>query len=719
MNTMLDHALARAADGFHVFPLRANSKLPAIKDYPNKATRDPEIIKGWWAKYPNANIGISTTRYGDDEALVAVDVDMKNGHDGLATILGLEMEGMDLPATYTQHTPTGGQHLVYRSPEPMKQNAGKLGDGVDIRSKGGYLVGAGSMIDGKPYVGGNAPIDMIPAWLAGKLLPAGESVPDNRVLEGIDPLAARDRAVEYLTALPVSVAGGRNEDGYRAACQCREFGVGHDQCLDVMAGWFQASPPLDLDEIQHVVDSAYRYAREAQGAAAPEVQFTPVEPAKDDPGPVETMNQAHAFVVIGGGHHVLWETTDADGQFRLEHLSEIAFHRKHASNRMQVGDGEGQLTKVWMASPKRRSYDGICFKPGKQAPPRYYNLWRGFTVEPLGPRETVSREAEAAVETWFEHIHDNICRGDKALSNYVVTFFAHLVQEPWNKPDVALVLRGGKGVGKNAMVDRVGRMLGCHYMLAADKRYLLGNFNSHMENLLLLTLDEAFWSGDKQAEGPLKHLVTGKKHAIERKGQEPYEVDNLLRVVVLGNEEWLVPASHDERRYAIFDVGPGRQKDRGYFHAMRVGIDDLGGDRLLLRRLLDHDTGTIDINEPPDTVALLDQKLLSLDPVHLWWLDCLTDGRIAGCEFGASWPTEIDKDRFRGSFHRYLKDHNVRARFPDDRSVGRLVKQALPSLDGAGKRREGRDLVNIYRLPPIEEARRQWDIFIGHKTNWN
>jgi hypothetical protein len=89
----------------------------------------------------------------------------------------------------------------------------------------------------------------------------------------------------------------------------------------------------------------------------------------------------------------------------------------------------------------------------------------------------------------------------------------------------------------------------------------------------MFALDEAFWSGDKQAEGVLKDLITGRDHVIEHKGKEPYSVANKTRVVIIGNEDWLIPASHDERRFAFFDVGDGRKQDRAFFQSMREGME--------------------------------------------------------------------------------------------------------------------------------------------------
>src|SRR5262249_45615909 len=130
--------------------------------------------------------------------------------------------------------------------------------------------------------------------------------------------------------------------------------------------------------------------------------------------------------------------------------------------------------------------------------------------------------------------------------------------------------KGAKGTGKNSLVEQgIGRILGPHFMATADRRFLVGNFNGHLENLLGLALDEAFWSGDKQAEGILKSLITSNVHTIEHKGKEAYSVANLVRIFILGNESWVVPASHDERRYAVFDVGDRNKQDTKFFTQMR------------------------------------------------------------------------------------------------------------------------------------------------------
>lgn len=146
---VLDAALALAERGFHVFPIKPGAKEPPlIKAFPQNATRDAAQIRQWWTRWPNANIGISTSRFGDDAALIVVDVDPKNG--GAEALAELELTH-ELPPTFTVRTPSGGRHLYYVVPEPVRQGASVLGPGLDVRSRGGYVLGPGSTTEAGAY----------------------------------------------------------------------------------------------------------------------------------------------------------------------------------------------------------------------------------------------------------------------------------------------------------------------------------------------------------------------------------------------------------------------------------------------------------------------------------------------------------------------------------------------------------------------------------------
>jgi hypothetical protein len=435
------------------------------------------------------------------------------------------------------------------------------------------------------------------------------------------------------------------------------------------------------------------------------------------------LNREFAWCVVGAGSSILWETADDKGRPVTRHLSEETFRKRLAGQTVTLGDGDPKpIAKAWLdrGAPVRRSYDGIVFDPSGKADARFYNLWRGFAYTPAADYLGESEQARAALESWKEHLLKNACGGDAHLARWLTGYFAHMIQRPWEKPLTALVFRGGKGVGKNALVERVGNLLGAHTLVAADRRYLTSNFNSHLENLLLLVLDEAFWSGDKQSEGVLKSLITGSEHNIERKGLEPYRVANLTRVVILGNEDWLVPASADERRYAVFDVGEGRKQDRAFFQKMREGMEG-GGYRLLLKYLQDFDLASVDVNEAPKTDALREQKEHSLS-AHQRFFEALAASE--GEEF-AIFGAKRDRDNLvfpnRNAFSEAAEswlDRRVKSGRMHGAAVDRelrSIEKLLPSMNGSkpgafpsaiypGRKPKGSSTPLIVDLAALREA---------------
>ncbi len=125
---------------WRVFPARPDNKAPLIKNWQERASSNPKDITNLFQSFPNAMIGLPT---GPINRITVVDLDIKNGVDGLKTITS---RGMKMPTRAIAHTPTGGFHLYYNSgTEEYPCSAGKIGPGVDVRGVGGYVIAPGSV----------------------------------------------------------------------------------------------------------------------------------------------------------------------------------------------------------------------------------------------------------------------------------------------------------------------------------------------------------------------------------------------------------------------------------------------------------------------------------------------------------------------------------------------------------------------------------------------
>jgi hypothetical protein len=432
------------------------------------------------------------------------------------------------------------------------------------------------------------------------------------------------------------------------------------------------------------------------------------------PPDIAEVNQEYALILVGDKVAVLREMVTPEGKPGITLLTPAAFKQWMATRSVVVGEKRVPLADYWLRNHQQRRYESLLFHPEMDLP-KHYNLWRGFTVEP--------RPGDCS--KFLAHLRDNVCQGDEARYRWLLGWLADLFQHPASKPGTAVVLRGKQGTGKTKVGEVIGSLLGDHYALVSDPRYIVGRFNSHLVSCLLLHCDEAFWAGDHTAEGKLKDLVTGDYQFIEFKGKEAIRVRNFVRLLVTGNPEWLVPAGMEERRFAFFDMGEEHTQDHAYFGAIDAEMKN-GGREALLHHLLHLDLSAVSLRAIPKTEGLLEQKIASLSPEQAWWFDMLQRGRLPpGCEETDTCPAQL-------LFDDYIQHANKQGINAKRRSIetmlGMRIRQMAPkgfrSFDGEYTAPETWQQVQtrkggkVYRFPPLLECRKFFEKKIQQKVDW-
>jgi hypothetical protein len=422
---------------------------------------------------------------------------------------------------------------------------------------------------------------------------------------------------------------------------------------------------------------------------------------------VEQLNKRYAFVLMGGKSAVIRETKDPEtGKTELAYLSPDAFSQYHANNRVPVGRNFVPAGKYWLTHEERRSYEGVTFSPGR-ALRNYYNLWRGFAYEP---------DPAGDWSMFRDHLLKNAAQGDEDHFNWILGWFAHIFQNPTRKSGTSLAFRGKQGTGKTIVGKIFGKLMPQHYTLVTDSRYLFGNFNSHLASTIILHSDESFWGGDHRNVGKLKAMVTSDTHHIENKRIDPVEIPNFMRLLITTNDDWVVPAASEERRFAVFDMGNENIQDNTYFVQMLRQMRD-GGYTGLLHHLLTMDLSQIDVGKIPDTKALRDQKEASLGDVAKFWLYCLTEGDLIP-EIHSGWQKSVLSRKLYESCLTYLENIGTRYRpTPSQftRDLGRLVPEG--GLKDIRSNISGRTCWSV-EVPDLDEARRFFDEVHGAQFEW-
>lgn len=340
---------------------------------------------------------------------------------------------------------------------------------------------------------------------------------------------------------------------------------------------------------------------------------------------VEKLNRNHAQVFIGGQYRIMVERR-RDGLLISEFYADTEYRKMERHERIKTGersDGKAIFKNpidAWCESPDSRRYrGGVFFRPFSPMKPLpedndRYNTWKGFSVAPK----------EGDCKKVIHHIERMACKGDKSLSEYLLNWIAYTFQHPDKPAGAAIVLRGEKGTGKGLLGTFLMNLWGGHGMHISNPKHLTGNFNAHLANTCFLFADEAFFSGDKSSEGTLKALITEKFLTVERKGIDAIQQKNYLKVFMATNSSWAVPASSDERRYFVSDME--KRQDRAYYTQLSAAMEDSAVQSAFLHAMLNRDIRGFHTGDIPESDALKDQRLHSLDSVGKWMVDSINAG---------------------------------------------------------------------------------------------
>ena len=498
-------------------------------------------------------------------------------------------------------------------------------------------------------------------------------------------------------------AEGRNDYLFREGCRLRAFHHPEAAIRAALHAMNNACTPdhhpkfidgpLPADEVERIVQSVMSYD------SGPPPQET-LSPEKG----LEYMNGKYAVVMEEGKAIIISTVYDPALERNKVRRSQYADIKKHYKKRVLLGfSKKGAVTRPlgewWLNHPEAARYDEVAFMPRKNIE-GIYNLWRGFGVIP---------NKNGTCDLFYDHIFSNICSGNKAYNEYVLDWLADSVQKPDRPGGTAVAARGGRGTGKSIVGRTMGKVHGQHYLQISNARHMTGHFNAHLQDVTFLFSDEAFWAGDKAGESTLKTLLTEPSIFLERKGVNGHAVPNCLHIYMASNQDWVVPAGIDERRFFVLEVSEKRKQDHQYFGELVKELES-GGYEKLLHDLQQRDLSNYRPEKMPKTGELTKQKIRTLSAEHRWLYRKLEAGKILNTHEG--WVCEVEKKDVQDDYINEARNLSVPHR-SDQTVLGIMLKEFFPTLQT--KKRYGRLL---YVFPPLEECRAHFEKKINDKIDW-
>jgi Bifunctional DNA primase/polymerase, N-terminal len=146
--------------GYPVFPVGPDKK-PALKKWPELASTDADAIARLYRDHPGPLVGIVC---GQRSGISVLDLDLK----ALAASAWWHAHRGQIPLTRIYRTRSGGAHLYFRHTAGVRNSAGKIAEGVDVRGEGGFVISWWCV--GLPCISHERPVPW-PTWLLREILP--------------------------------------------------------------------------------------------------------------------------------------------------------------------------------------------------------------------------------------------------------------------------------------------------------------------------------------------------------------------------------------------------------------------------------------------------------------------------------------------------------------------------------------------------------------------
>jgi len=301
---------------------------------------------------------------------------------------------------------------------------------------------------------------------------------------------------------------------------------------------------------------------------------------------------------------------------------------------------------------------------------------------------------------------------------------ASLLQRPWKKLGVAIVLQVPPGVGKGIIVNAfLAKIIGSHhYSHVTGLDRICGSFNAPaLGTACLVFVDEAEHSSagsstHKQQAAKLKMLITETHHTIENKYMPSLSVESYANYILSSNEDHVVAVEPKDRRYCVLQTASHAAGSNSAAHMkqyferlLAVPVESVA------RYLYELDIKEFNPRDIPRTDFQRAQKLMSMqrEGVDTWLLRCIESGRMP-CDKDNLSESDGDGDmvmslawdvaRPKAAVYEHYRLHaGVHAKAVE--TFWRRLRDILPCHTTHKKLKSTQKYVQYVRFPTLQECK--------------
>jgi hypothetical protein len=167
----------------------------------------------------------------------------------------------------------------------------------------------------------------------------------------------------------------------------------------------------------------------------------------------------------------------------------------------------------------------------------------------------------------FMSLLDHVSNKNTVIKEYLIKWFARMVQKPLENAQTAIVVSGDHGVGK----DMLGRFIGdfvvgpAYYQNYTDSEQFWEKHDTATEGKVFVKSEEAVGFLAHKHCGRFKARITSESETYNPKGIGSYTCDNLAHFYLTTNEASPVKLERGDRRFFVFYAGNYEKGNHAYW----------------------------------------------------------------------------------------------------------------------------------------------------------
>lgn len=329
----------------------------------------------------------------------------------------------------------------------------------------------------------------------------------------------------------------------------------------------------------------------------------------------------------------------------------------------------------WWQDENRLEYDSINWRPYSDTdttPPNQFNSFKPFKRKLL-EQDYWTTDGKRLIEL-TQRLMAELSGGPDEVEAalYFHNYIVHIFQYPEIRPDVAVVMKGSQGVGKDTITKIIFEVMGRSYHYKTAKMDdIFGNFNDIIDEKLILQFNEVEGKNAVENQELLKDYITAEKMPIRKKFYAIRSAENFIRIFIVSNNETPVLIENKDRRYFIIKSTDEICQDHVFFNEIYTLIKNSENLDCLYSYFMSVPLNDFNIKKVPKTKAYNDLQVDNIKPIYRYLQACCK-GRFDNLPYihrEKKGEYIVTPTQFKDDLRKWLEDEGLNGEYTNTKSI--------------------------------------------------